>query len=78
MESANGKDTLDGAGDTSEVMDVQTGSVVENCRQLGDVELQCGICAKWLTAETSGIDASSPLTSGRASSILPKTSLAAP
>ncbi|XP_062069737.1 set1/Ash2 histone methyltransferase complex subunit ASH2 isoform X5 [Lepus europaeus] len=63
-ESANGKDTLwaqDGAGDTSEVMDVQTGSVDENCRQLGEVELQCGICTKWFMAETFGIDTSSCL-----------------
>uniref|UniRef100_A0A5F9C3X5 B30.2/SPRY domain-containing protein n=1 Tax=Oryctolagus cuniculus TaxID=9986 RepID=A0A5F9C3X5_RABIT len=60
-ESANGKDTLHGAGDTSEVMDVQTGSVDENCRQLGEVELQCGICMKWFTAETFGIDTSSCL-----------------
>lgn len=62
-ESANGKDTLaqDGAGDTSEVMDVQAGSVDENCRQLGEVELQCGICTKWFTAETFGIDTSSCL-----------------
>ncbi|XP_066236435.1 set1/Ash2 histone methyltransferase complex subunit ASH2 isoform X5 [Saccopteryx leptura] len=63
-ESSNGKDTLtqEGAGDTSEVMDTQTGSVdEENGRQLGEVELQCGICTKWFTADTFGIDTSSCL-----------------
>lgn len=58
-ESSNGKDTLEGAGDTSEVMDTQAGSVdEENGRQLGEVELQCGICTKWFTADTFGIDTS--------------------
>ncbi|KAL4664100.1 hypothetical protein H8957_013379 [Semnopithecus entellus] len=61
-ESSNGKDTLEGAGDTSEVMDTQAGSVDEdNGRQLGEVELQCGICTKWFTADTFGIDTSSCL-----------------
>ncbi|XP_023372781.1 set1/Ash2 histone methyltransferase complex subunit ASH2 [Otolemur garnettii] len=61
-ESSNGKDTLEGAGDTSEVMDTQAGSVdEENSRQLGEVELQCGICTKWFTADTFGIDTSSCL-----------------
>nr|XP_035965805.1 set1/Ash2 histone methyltransferase complex subunit ASH2 isoform X5 [Halichoerus grypus] len=63
-ESSNGKDTLtqEGAGDTSEVMDTQAGSVdEENGRQLGEVELQCGICTKWFTADTFGIDTSSCL-----------------
>uniref|UniRef100_A0A2K6P5M5 ASH2 like, histone lysine methyltransferase complex subunit n=1 Tax=Rhinopithecus roxellana TaxID=61622 RepID=A0A2K6P5M5_RHIRO len=61
-ESTNGKDTLEGAGDTSEVMDTQAGSVdEENGRQLGEVELQCGICTKWFTADTFGIDTSSCL-----------------
>nr|XP_048288901.1 set1/Ash2 histone methyltransferase complex subunit ASH2-like [Myodes glareolus]XP_048288902.1 set1/Ash2 histone methyltransferase complex subunit ASH2-like [Myodes glareolus] len=46
-ESSNGKDTLKGAGDTSEAMDTQVGSVdEENGRLLGEVELQCGICTK--------------------------------
>nr|XP_021531521.1 set1/Ash2 histone methyltransferase complex subunit ASH2-like [Aotus nancymaae] len=58
-ESSNGKDTIEGAGDTSEVMDTQAGSVdEENGRQLGEVELQCGICTKWFTADTFGIDTS--------------------
>lgn len=58
-ESSNGKDNLEGAGDTSEVMDAQAGSVdEENGRQLGEVELQCGICTKWFTADTFGIDTS--------------------
>uniref|UniRef100_A0A4X2KVV8 ASH2 like, histone lysine methyltransferase complex subunit n=1 Tax=Vombatus ursinus TaxID=29139 RepID=A0A4X2KVV8_VOMUR len=61
-ESSNGKDTLEGAGDSSEVMDTQTGSVdEENSRQLGEVELQCGICTKWFTADTFGIDTTSCL-----------------
>uniref|UniRef100_I3M8L9 ASH2 like, histone lysine methyltransferase complex subunit n=1 Tax=Ictidomys tridecemlineatus TaxID=43179 RepID=I3M8L9_ICTTR len=61
-ESSNGKDTLEGTGDTSEVMDTQAGSVdEENGRQLGEVELQCGICTKWFTADTFGIDTSSCL-----------------
>uniref|UniRef100_G3WXM1 ASH2 like, histone lysine methyltransferase complex subunit n=1 Tax=Sarcophilus harrisii TaxID=9305 RepID=G3WXM1_SARHA len=61
-ESSNGKDTLEGAGDSSEVMDTQTGSVdEENGRQLGEVELQCGICTKWFTADTFGIDTTSCL-----------------
>ncbi|XP_036154569.1 set1/Ash2 histone methyltransferase complex subunit ASH2 isoform X5 [Myotis myotis] len=63
-ESSNGKDTLtqEGAGDTSEAMDAQAGSVdEENGRQLGEVELQCGICTKWFTADTFGIDTSSCL-----------------
>ncbi|XP_016066078.1 PREDICTED: set1/Ash2 histone methyltransferase complex subunit ASH2 isoform X4 [Miniopterus natalensis] len=63
-ESSNGKDTLtqEGAGDTSEAMDTQAGSVdEENGRQLGEVELQCGICTKWFTADTFGIDTSSCL-----------------
>ncbi|MEJ1284989.1 ASH2 like histone lysine methyltransferase complex subunit [Cricetulus griseus] len=52
----------EGAGDTSEVMDTQAGSVdEENGRQLGEVELQCGICTKWFTADTFGIDTSSCL-----------------
>ncbi|XP_021092475.1 set1/Ash2 histone methyltransferase complex subunit ASH2 isoform X7 [Heterocephalus glaber] len=58
-ESSNGKETLEGAGDTSEAMDTQAGSVdEENGRQLGEVELQCGICTKWFTADTFGIDTS--------------------
>lgn len=49
----------EGTGDTSEVMDTQAGSVdEENGRQLGEVELQCGICTKWFTADTFGIDTS--------------------
>lgn len=47
----------EGVGDNSEVLDAQTGSVdEENGRQLGEIELQCGICTKWFTAETFGID----------------------
>ncbi|XP_014440554.1 set1/Ash2 histone methyltransferase complex subunit ASH2 isoform X2 [Tupaia chinensis] len=61
-ESSNGKDALEGAADTSEVTDAQGGSVdEENGRQLGEVELQCGICTKWFTADTFGIDTSSCL-----------------
>lgn len=38
-------------------MDVQGGSGdEENARQLGEIELQCGICTKWFTADTFGID----------------------
>uniref|UniRef100_A0A8C3FN63 Set1/Ash2 histone methyltransferase complex subunit ASH2 n=1 Tax=Chrysemys picta bellii TaxID=8478 RepID=A0A8C3FN63_CHRPI len=51
-----------GAGDSSEVLDTQTGSVdEENGRQLGEIELQCGICTKWFTADTFGIDTTSCL-----------------
>lgn len=40
-----------------EAMDTQTGSVDEdNGRQLGEIELQCGICLKWFGADTFGID----------------------
>ncbi|KAG8141356.1 hypothetical protein E2320_006984 [Naja naja] len=56
-ESSSGKDALEGVGDGSEVMDNQASSVDEdNGRQLGEIELQCGICTKWFTAETFGID----------------------
>ncbi|XP_054854460.1 set1/Ash2 histone methyltransferase complex subunit ASH2 isoform X1 [Eublepharis macularius] len=61
-ESSSGKDALEGVGDNSEVLDTQTGSVdEENGRQLGEIELQCGICTKWFTAETFGIDTTSCL-----------------
>ncbi|XP_066495438.1 set1/Ash2 histone methyltransferase complex subunit ASH2 isoform X1 [Tiliqua scincoides] len=61
-ESSSGKDAMEGVGDNSEVMDTQTGSVdEENGRQLGEIELQCGICTKWFTAETFGIDTTSCL-----------------
>uniref|UniRef100_A0ABM5EPY2 Set1/Ash2 histone methyltransferase complex subunit ASH2 isoform X5 n=1 Tax=Pogona vitticeps TaxID=103695 RepID=A0ABM5EPY2_9SAUR len=61
-ESSSGKDVLEGVGDSSEAMDNQTGSVdEENGRQLGEIELQCGICNKWFTAETFGIDTTSCL-----------------
>uniref|UniRef100_A0ACB8EX71 Set1/Ash2 histone methyltransferase complex subunit ASH2 n=1 Tax=Sphaerodactylus townsendi TaxID=933632 RepID=A0ACB8EX71_9SAUR len=61
-ESSSGKDALEGVGDNSEVLDTQTGSVDEdNGRQLGEIELQCGICTKWFTAETFGIDTTSCL-----------------
>ncbi|XP_053125959.1 set1/Ash2 histone methyltransferase complex subunit ASH2 isoform X2 [Hemicordylus capensis] len=61
-ESSSGKDALEGIGDSSEVLDTQTGSVdEENGRQLGEIELQCGICTKWFTAETFGIDTTSCL-----------------
>lgn len=47
----------EGAGDASEALDTQAGSVdEENGRQLGEIELQCGICTKWFTADTFGID----------------------
>lgn len=47
----------EGAGDGSEALDAQAGSVdEENGRQLGEIELQCGICTKWFTADTFGID----------------------
>uniref|UniRef100_A0A8C3JQH3 ASH2 like, histone lysine methyltransferase complex subunit n=1 Tax=Calidris pygmaea TaxID=425635 RepID=A0A8C3JQH3_9CHAR len=50
------------AGDNSEVLDAQAGSVdEENGRQLGEIELQCGICTKWFTADTFGIDTTSCL-----------------
>uniref|UniRef100_A0A8C3LUF3 Set1/Ash2 histone methyltransferase complex subunit ASH2 n=1 Tax=Chrysolophus pictus TaxID=9089 RepID=A0A8C3LUF3_CHRPC len=43
-------------------MDTQAGSVdEENGRQLGEIELQCGICTKWFTADTFGIDTTSCL-----------------
>ncbi|KAJ7305142.1 hypothetical protein JRQ81_011024 [Phrynocephalus forsythii] len=61
-ESSSGKDALEGVGDSSEAMDNQAGSVdEENGRQLGEIELQCGICNKWFTAETFGIDTTSCL-----------------
>ncbi|KAM5172737.1 set1/Ash2 histone methyltransferase complex subunit ASH2 [Mantella aurantiaca] len=60
-ESSNEKDTLDSAAD-GEAMDTQTGSVdEENGRQLGEIELQCGICLKWFGADTFGIDTTSCL-----------------
>ncbi|XP_040202182.1 set1/Ash2 histone methyltransferase complex subunit ASH2 isoform X1 [Rana temporaria] len=60
-ESSNEKDALDSAAD-GETMDTQTGSVdEENGRQLGEIELQCGICLKWFGAETFGIDTTSCL-----------------
>uniref|UniRef100_A0A8B9VU16 Set1/Ash2 histone methyltransferase complex subunit ASH2 n=1 Tax=Anas zonorhyncha TaxID=75864 RepID=A0A8B9VU16_9AVES len=52
----------EGAGDASEALDTQAGSVdEENGRQLGEIELQCGICTKWFTADTFGIDTTSCL-----------------
>ncbi|NXX29650.1 ASH2L methyltransferase, partial [Nicator chloris] len=52
----------DAAGDGAEAMDVQGGSGdEENARQLGEIELQCGICTKWFTADTFGIDTTSCL-----------------
>uniref|UniRef100_A0A8D2P300 Set1/Ash2 histone methyltransferase complex subunit ASH2 n=1 Tax=Zosterops lateralis melanops TaxID=1220523 RepID=A0A8D2P300_ZOSLA len=52
----------DAAGDGAEPMDVQGGSGdEENARQLGEIELQCGICTKWFTADTFGIDTTSCL-----------------
>ncbi|RLV87525.1 hypothetical protein DV515_00015609 [Chloebia gouldiae] len=43
-------------------MDAQGGSGdEENARQLGEIELQCGICTKWFTADTFGIDTTSCL-----------------
>uniref|UniRef100_A0A8C6YLQ1 ASH2 like, histone lysine methyltransferase complex subunit n=1 Tax=Nothoprocta perdicaria TaxID=30464 RepID=A0A8C6YLQ1_NOTPE len=52
----------EGAGDNSEALDAQAGSVdEENGRQLGEIELQCGICTKWFTADTFGIDTTSCL-----------------
>ncbi|KAE8619499.1 hypothetical protein XENTR_v10009814 [Xenopus tropicalis] len=60
-ESSNEKDALDATGD-GDAMDTQTGSVdEENGRQLGDIELQCGICMKWFGADTFGIDTTSCL-----------------
>uniref|UniRef100_A0A6I8RTZ7 Set1/Ash2 histone methyltransferase complex subunit ASH2 n=1 Tax=Xenopus tropicalis TaxID=8364 RepID=A0A6I8RTZ7_XENTR len=51
----------DATGD-GDAMDTQTGSVdEENGRQLGDIELQCGICMKWFGADTFGIDTTSCL-----------------
>uniref|UniRef100_A0A8V5H380 Uncharacterized protein n=1 Tax=Melopsittacus undulatus TaxID=13146 RepID=A0A8V5H380_MELUD len=61
-ESANGKEPPEAAGDSSEVLDAQAGSVDEDSgRQLGEIELQCGICTKWFTADTFGIDTTSCL-----------------
>uniref|UniRef100_A0A8D2MTM3 Set1/Ash2 histone methyltransferase complex subunit ASH2 n=1 Tax=Zonotrichia albicollis TaxID=44394 RepID=A0A8D2MTM3_ZONAL len=52
----------DAAGDGAEAMDAQGGSGdEENARQLGEIELQCGICTKWFTADTFGIDTTSCL-----------------
>ncbi|XP_068130705.1 set1/Ash2 histone methyltransferase complex subunit ASH2 [Hyperolius riggenbachi] len=60
-ESSNEKDALDSTAD-GENMDTQTGSVdEENGRQLGEIELQCGICLKWFGADTFGIDTTSCL-----------------
>ncbi|XP_069069542.1 set1/Ash2 histone methyltransferase complex subunit ASH2 isoform X1 [Pleurodeles waltl] len=56
-DSSNGKDPLEGPGDGSEAMDTQTGSLDDDSgRQLGEIELQCGICSKWFSAETFNID----------------------
>ncbi|XP_068130731.1 E3 SUMO-protein ligase ZBED1-like isoform X2 [Hyperolius riggenbachi] len=45
-----------------EAMDTQTGSAdEENGRQLGEIELQCGICRTWFGADTFGIDTTSCL-----------------
>lgn len=47
-------------------MDTQAGSVdEENGRQLGEIELQCGICTKWFTADTFGIDTTYVCSAGR-------------
>ncbi|KAM4035710.1 set1/Ash2 histone methyltransferase complex subunit ASH2 isoform 2-T2 [Anomaloglossus baeobatrachus] len=60
-ESSNEKDALDSTAE-GDVMDTQGGSVdEENGRQLGEIELQCGICMKWFGADTFGIDATSCL-----------------
>ncbi|XP_053320413.1 set1/Ash2 histone methyltransferase complex subunit ASH2 [Spea bombifrons] len=60
-ESSNEKEGLEGTGD-GETMDTQTGSVDEdNGRQLGEIELQCGICLKWFGADHFGIDTTSCL-----------------
>ncbi|OXB75077.1 UNVERIFIED_CONTAM: hypothetical protein H355_015438 [Colinus virginianus] len=61
-ETASGKDPTEPGPDGPEAVDAQTGSVdEENGRQLGEIELQCGICTKWFTADTFGIDTTSCL-----------------
>ncbi|XP_043938176.1 set1/Ash2 histone methyltransferase complex subunit ASH2 [Protopterus annectens] len=57
-EAPNEKEVLEAAGDGTEVMENRTTVDEENVRQLGDIELQCGICTKWFTADTFGLDTS--------------------
>ncbi|XP_048474540.1 set1/Ash2 histone methyltransferase complex subunit ASH2 isoform X2 [Rhincodon typus] len=61
-ESSSGKD-VEAAGDSTETTDVQQPGALEEetVRHLGGVELQCGICVKWFSAETFGLDTTSCL-----------------
>lgn len=52
-ESSNGRDRLEDAGDNSDMKNTQMTSKDQgNRQQLGKVELQCGLCVKWFTADT--------------------------
>lgn len=62
-ELSNGRDTLEGAGDTLK-MNTQMNKYSKdqsNSQQLGKAELQCGICIKQFTAGTSDIGTTSCL-----------------
>ncbi|XP_060712683.1 set1/Ash2 histone methyltransferase complex subunit ASH2 isoform X2 [Hemiscyllium ocellatum] len=61
-ESSAGKD-IEAAGESTETTDVQQPGALEEetVRHLGGVELQCGICIKWFSAETFGLDTTSCL-----------------
>ncbi|XP_043541241.1 set1/Ash2 histone methyltransferase complex subunit ASH2-like [Chiloscyllium plagiosum] len=56
-ESSAGKD-IEAAAESTETTDVQQPGALEEetVRHLGGVELQCGICIKWFSAETFGLD----------------------
>ncbi|XP_067857116.1 set1/Ash2 histone methyltransferase complex subunit ASH2 isoform X1 [Heptranchias perlo] len=62
MESSGGKD-IEASGDSTEATDAQQAGVMEDesVRHLGGVELQCGICVKWFSADTFGLDTTSCL-----------------
>ncbi|XP_078421541.1 set1/Ash2 histone methyltransferase complex subunit ASH2 isoform X3 [Cetorhinus maximus] len=61
-ESSVGKD-IEASGDSTETTDAQQAGAMEeeSVRHLGGVELQCGICVKWFSADTFGLDTTSCL-----------------
>ncbi|XP_067879379.1 set1/Ash2 histone methyltransferase complex subunit ASH2 isoform X4 [Heterodontus francisci] len=61
-ESSGGKD-IEASGDSTEATDAQQVGAMEeeSVRHLGGVELQCGICVKWFSADTFGLDTTSCL-----------------
>lgn len=56
-ELSNGRNTLEGAGDTLGMKNTQMASKDQrNSQQLGEAELQCGICIKRVITNTFGIN----------------------